>query len=249
MSGHSKWATIKHAKGKTDAARGKVFNRIIREITVAAKMGGGIVENNPRLRSAVAAAKDANMPGKNIENAIAKGTGTLEGVTYEEFTLEGYGPGGVAIICEVMSDNRNRTVSEVRHVFTKGGGNLGSSNSVAYMFNSKGIIRIAKSAKDEDALMEIVLEAGAEDMSSEGDDYEVTSALESFEAVKTTLDKFGIKPISAELTKIPETLVKLEGDAAQKALRIFDALDDLDDTQHVYANFDISDADLALYHS
>ena len=182
MSGHSKWATIKRSKGKADAARGKVFNRLIREITVAARMGGGDINSNARLRTAISSARTANMPGKNIENAILKGTGQLEGVSYEEVTFEGYGPGGVAILIECMTDNRNRTVAEVRHVLTKHGGNLGQTNSVSWMFKSKGIIRVPKAAMAEDALMEMVLEAGAEDMALEGDEYEITTAPEAFEA-------------------------------------------------------------------
>jgi YebC/PmpR family DNA-binding regulatory protein len=247
MSGHSKWATIKRSKGKADAARGKVFNRLIREITIAARMGGGDKESNPRLRTAILSAKAANMPGKNVESAIAKGTGTLEGVNYEEFSLEGYAPGGVALLMEIMSDNRNRAVSEVRHVITRAGGNLGAGNSVAWMFKSKGIITVPVTAKGEDELMERVLVAGAEDMSNEGDVYEITTGLEGFEPVRTALEKAGITPASAELTKIAENTIKVEGDAAGKVLRLMDELDNLDDTQHVYANFEMSDADMEKY--
>lgn len=244
MSGHSKWATIKRAKGKTDAARGRVFSKLIREITIAARMGGGSVENNVRLRTAVQAAKDANMPMKNVDNAIAKGSGQLEGVIYEEFTLEGYGPGGVALIVEAMTDNRNRTVAEIRHAITKSGGNLGASNSVAWMFKSKGIIRVPKTEKDEDSIMEIVLEAGADDMSSDTEEYVVTTPYDKYDAVKQALISTGIKPSSSELTKIPETTVKVEGDIASRNLKLMDTLDELDDTQHVYANFDISDTEM-----
>jgi len=247
MSGHSKWATIKRSKGKADAARGKVFSRLIREITIAARMGGGDKEGNPRLRSAIASARAANMPGKNIDNAIAKGTGTLEGANYEEMTLEGFAPGGVAVLVECMSDNRNRTVSEVRHAMTKGGGNLGAANSVSWMFKSKGIIRVAKTAMEEEALMEAMLEAGAEDMSVDGEEYEITAAVESFEAVRAALEKIGITPVSSELSKVPENTVKLEGEAAFKVLRVLDELDELDDTQHVYSNIDISDEDAEKY--
>jgi YebC/PmpR family DNA-binding regulatory protein len=247
MSGHSKWATIKRSKGKADAARGKIFSRLIREITIAARMGGGDKDGNPRLRTAIAAARAANMPSKNIENAIAKGTGALEGVNYEEMTLEGFAPGGVALLIECMSDNHNRTVSDVRHAVTKGGGNLGAANSVARMFKSKGIIRVAKTAKDEDTLMEIVLDAGAEDMDTDGDEYEISTSIESFENVRTALEKAGISPVSAELSKIPETTVKLEGESAFKVLRLLDELDELDDTQHVYSNLDISDEDAEKY--
>lgn len=244
MSGHSKWATIKRAKGKTDAARGKLFNRLIREITIAARMGGGDATSNPRLRSAISSARAANMPGKNVENAIAKGTGQLEGVTYEEILFEGYGPSGIAVMVETMTDNRNRTVAEVRHAFTKYGGNLGTSNSVAYMFKSKGIIRVAQSAMAEDMLMDVVLEAGAEDMELDGDEFEIVTAPDTFENVKAALEKVNITPVSAELTKIPENPVKVEGENVAKVMKLMDALDDLDDTQNVYANYDISDSDL-----
>ncbi len=189
MSGHSKWATIKRSKGKADAARGKVFSRLIREITIAARMGGGDKEGNPRLRSAIASARAANMPGKNIDNAIAKGTGQLEGVAYEEMTLEGFAPGGVAVLIECMSDNRNRTVSEVRHAMTRGGGNLGAANSVSWMFKSKGVIRVPKTSMEEDALMEAALEAGAEDMAADGEEYEISTDIESFENVRAALEK------------------------------------------------------------
>jgi YebC/PmpR family DNA-binding regulatory protein len=244
MSGHSKWATIKRAKGKTDAARGKLFNRLIREITIAARMGGGDVNSNPRLRSAISSARAANMPGKNVDNAIAKGTGQLEGVTYEEIVFEGYGPSGIAVMVETMTDNRNRTVAEVRHAFTKYGGNLGTSNSVAYMFKTKGIIRVAQSAMSEDMLMEVVLEAGAEDMALDGDEFEIVTAPDTFENVKAALEKVNITPVSAELTKIPENPVKVEGENVAKVMKLMDVLDDLDDTQNVYANYDISDSDL-----
>jgi YebC/PmpR family DNA-binding regulatory protein len=249
MSGHSKWATIKRAKGKTDAARGKVFSRLIREITIAARMGGGDKEGNPRLRGAIASARAANMPGKNIDNAIAKGTGQLEGVAYEEFVLEGFAPGGIAVLVECMSDNRNRTVSEVRHAMTKAGGNLGAANSVSYMFKPKGLIRVAKAAMEEDALMEVVLEAGAEDMAQDGEEFEITTSQDTFEAVRTALEKVGITPVSAEQTKVPETTVRLEGDSAFKVLRLIEELDELDDTQHVYNNLDISDEDAEKYAS
>jgi YebC/PmpR family DNA-binding regulatory protein len=244
MSGHSKWATIKRAKGKTDAARGKLFNRLIREITIAARMGGGDATSNPRLRSAISSARAANMPGKNVDNAIAKGTGQLEGVTYEEIVFEGYGPSGIAVMVETMTDNRNRTVAEVRHAFTKYGGNLGQSNSVAYMFKTKGIIRVAQNAMSEDMLMEVVLEAGAEDMALDGDEFEIITAPDAFENVKAALEKVNITPASAELTKIPENPVKVEGENVAKVMKLMEVLDDLDDTQNVYANYDISDSDL-----
>ncbi|MBN1761378.1 MAG: YebC/PmpR family DNA-binding transcriptional regulator [Chitinispirillaceae bacterium] len=247
MSGHSKWATIKRSKGKADAARGKLFNRLIREITIAARMGGGDPDANPRLRSAISSARAANMPNKNMETAIQKGTGQLEGVTYEEVTFEGYGPGGIAVMIECLTDNRNRTVAEVRHALTKHGGNLGQSNSVAWMFKSKGIIRIAKDAMAEDALMEVVLEAGAEDMQLDGDEYEVSTAPESFEDVRAALGKVGVEPASAELAKIPDNPVKVEGDNVGKVMRLMEALDDLDDTQNVFANYDISDEDMEQF--
>ena len=240
MSGHSKWATIKRSKGKADAARGRIFNRLIREITVAARMGGGDINANARLRSAVTSARAQNMPGKNIENAVLKGTGKLEGVSYEEVTFEGYGPGGVALLIECMSDNRNRTVAEVRHVLTKHGGNLGQTNSVAWMFKSKGIILVPKEGITEDQLMEIALEAGADDLASDGDEFEITTSPESFETVKQALEKVNIKPSSAEITKIGENPVHLEGDNASKVIKLVEALDELDDTQHVFANFDVS---------
>ena len=244
MSGHSKWATIKRAKGKTDAARGKVFNRLIREITIAARMGGGDSNANPRLRSAISNARAQNMPNKNVESAILKGTGQLEGVVYEEITFEGYGPGGIAVLIECMSDNRNRVVAEVRHCLTKHGGNLGQSNSVAWMFKMKGVLRVAKDAMPEDSLMELVLEAGADDLALDGDEYEIKTSPENFEAVREALKNVNITPELAELTKIPDTLVKVEGDTVAKVLKLMDALDDLDDTQHVYSNFDISDEEM-----
>jgi YebC/PmpR family DNA-binding regulatory protein len=247
MSGHSKWATIKRAKGKADAARGKLFNRLIREITVAAKSGGGDENANPRLRAAVDKARAQNMPKKNIENAILKGTGQLEGVNYEEVTFEGYGPGGVAILIEVLTDNRNRTVSELRHCLTKAGGNLGAGNSVAWMFKSKGLIEVPKTAASEDTLMEAVLEAGAEDMSGDGDSFEISTSTEAFDAVKEAIKKMGIEPATAELSKVADNTVKVEGENAGKVLRLIDALDDLDDVNHVYANFEMSDEDMEKY--
>jgi YebC/PmpR family DNA-binding regulatory protein len=247
MSGHSKWATIKRSKGKTDAARGKLFSRLIREITIAARIGGGDREANPRLRSAITTARASNMPGKNIDSAIAKGTGQIEGVNYEEMSLEGFAPGGIAVLVECMTDNRNRTVSEVRHSLTKAGGNLGAANSVSWMFHAKGIIIVDKSVMPEDAMMELALESGAEDMSTDGDVYEITTALEEFENVRAALEKAGVATISAELSKIPENTVHLEGDSAFKILRLMEDLDGLDDTQHVYSNLDISDEDAEKY--
>jgi YebC/PmpR family DNA-binding regulatory protein len=245
MAGHSKWATIKRAKGKADAARGKLFNRLIREITIAARMGGGDATSNPRLRTAISAARGSNMPGKNIENAILKGSGQLEGVNYEEITFEGYGPGGVAVLIETVSDNRNRIVGEVRHLLTKYGGNLGQTNSVAWMFKTFGIITVAKEAMAEDALMELVLEAGADDMTLEGGEYEITTTVEAFDAVREALVNAKIEPASAEITKEVDNPVKVEGENATKIMKMVDALDDLDDTQHVYAGFDLTDEELS----
>ncbi len=245
MSGHSKWATIKRSKGKTDAARGKLFNRLIREITVAARMGGGDINANPRLRSAVSSARTANMPGKNIDNAIQKGTGQLEGVSYEEIIFEGYGPGGIAIMIECLTDNRNRTVAEVRHTLTKHGGNLGQTNSVSWMFKSKGVIRVPKEAVAEDNLMEVALDAGAEDLSVQEDGFEITTSHDAFEAVRLAIEKAKVKVSSAEIMKLADNPVTVEGDNAAKVLRLLDALDELDDTQHVYSNFDMSEETMA----
>jgi YebC/PmpR family DNA-binding regulatory protein len=249
MSGHSKWATIKRAKGKVDAQRGKLFNRIIREITIAARMGGGDKDANPRLRSAITNARSNNMPNKNIETAIKKGTGELEGAIYEEIVFEGYGPGGVALMIETTTDNRNRTVAEVRHALSKAGGNLGSANSVNWMFNSKGVIIAPKGSMSEDALMEVALEAGAEDFSTEGDEYQITTSMEDFETVRATLEGVGLQPTSAEITKIPENTTKVQGEVALKVMKLIDILDDLDDTQNVYSNAEFEDADLEAYNT
>ena len=247
MSGHSKWATIKRSKGKADAARGKVFNRLIREITIAARMGGGDKDGNPRLRSAIASARAANMPNKNVDTAILKGTGQLEGVTYEEITWEGYGPSGVAILVDTMTDNRNRTVAEVRHMLTRHGGNMGATNSVNWMFKLKGLIIVPKDARDEESLMEVVLESGAEDMTVEDDAYEITTSPETFEAVRQALEKIGVVPTTAEITKIPENVVQLDVDSIVKVLKLVDGLDDLDDTQNVYHNCEITDEAIEKY--
>ncbi|MGD9202047.1 MAG: YebC/PmpR family DNA-binding transcriptional regulator [Chitinispirillia bacterium] len=247
MSGHSKWATIKRAKGKADSARGKLFSRLIKEITIAARMGGGDPDSNPRLRSAMNAAKNNNMPNKNIDNAIAKGTGQIEGISYEEVTFEAYAPGGVAIVIESLTDNRNRTVAEVRHAITKAGGNLGNTNSVKWMFHSKGIIIVSKKSVNEDTLIDIVLEAGAEDIVEEGDEFTITTDPETFEDVRAALEKEKIEPVSAELNMVPENTVKVEGENAMKVLKLMNILDDLDDTQNVYGNFDISDEDMEKF--
>ena len=246
MSGHSKWATIKHKKGALDAKRGKIFTRLIKEITIAAKTGGGgDPDGNPRLRGAIAAAKAENMPADNIKRAIQRGTGELEGVSYEEITYEGYGPGGVALIVDVLTDNKNRAVSEIRHAFSKNGGNLGESNSVSWMFSKKGIIVIAKSAASEDKLTEIVLEAGAEDLSDEGENWEVLCDPKDFEAVTEALKAANITPEHAEVTKIASTYTKLEGSQANAMIRLLETLEDLDDTQNVYSNFDMDEAAVA----
>jgi YebC/PmpR family DNA-binding regulatory protein len=240
MSGHSKWATIKHKKGATDAKRGKVFTRLIKEITIAAKGGGGDPDGNPRLRTAILAAKAENMPADNIKRAIQRGTGELEGLSYEEITYEGYGPGGVAIIAQVLTDNKNRAVSEVRHAFSKNNGNLGETGSVGYMFHKKGFISISKDAASEDKLTEIVLEAGAEDLADEGESWEITTAPEDFDAVREAVTKAGIKLEVAEVTMLPTTYQHLEGAQAVSMLRLLDVLEDLDDVQNVYSNFDMS---------
>ncbi len=245
MSGHSKWATIKRKKGALDAKRGQVFTKIIREITMSAKIGGGDPNGNPRLRLAIDKAKASNMPAKNIDTAIAKGTGTLEGVSYEEVTYEGYGPGGIAIYIEATTDNKNRTVSEIRHLLEKNGGNLGQSGSVGWIFKTMGFITVDKKAIGEDALMEIALEAGAEDMSVEDDAYEIKATTENFEAVRKALEAAKIPVLSAEITKNPSNTVKVEGDQAGKVLKLVELLDDHDDVQHVYANFDIDEKEMS----
>ncbi len=241
MSGHSKWATIKHKKGALDAKRGKIFTRLIKEITIAAKGGGGDPDGNPRLRGAIVAAKAENMPADNIKRAIQKGTGELEGAAYEEMTYEGYGPGGVAIIVEVLTDNRNRAASEIRHAFAKNGGNLGETGSVGYMFTKKGVIVVAKGAADEDKLTEIVLDAGAEDLSDEGENWEIITAPKDFEAVTNALKAAKIAPEHGEVTMIASTYTKLEGAPAAAMLRLLDVIEDLDDTQNVYSNFDMDE--------
>jgi YebC/PmpR family DNA-binding regulatory protein len=243
MSGHSKWATIKHKKGALDAKRGKIFTRLIKEITMAAKQGGD-VEKNPRLRTAVAAAKAENMPADNIKRAIQRGTGELEGASYEEITFEGFGPGGAAILVEVTTDNRNRTVSEIRHAFGKNGGNMGAAGSVAHMFSKKGDIVIPKSAAKEDDLMNIVLEAGGDDLKDDGDNWEILTTPNAYETVLEAVKKAGIKPEVAEIGMIPQNYVKLEGQQAATMIRLLEALEDQDDVQHVYSNFDFDQAAL-----
>jgi YebC/PmpR family DNA-binding regulatory protein len=238
MSGHSKWATIKHKKGALDAKRGKIFTRLIKEITIAAKNGGD-VDKNPRLRKAVSDAKAENMPADNIKRAIQRGTGELPGVSYEEFTLEGYGPGGAAVLVELSTDNRNRTVSEIRHAFGKNGGNMAEAGAVAWMFHKKGDIMVPKSAAKEDDLMNLVLENGGEDLRDDGESWEVLTDPQSFEAVLEAIKKAGITPESAEVAMVPQNYVKLSGQAANTMVRMLEALDDQDDVQHVWSNFDM----------
>ncbi|MEA3296773.1 MAG: YebC/PmpR family DNA-binding transcriptional regulator [candidate division Zixibacteria bacterium] len=240
MSGHSKWATIKRKKGKADAERGRVFTRHIKEITIAARDGGGDPEGNPRLRTAIAAAKGSNMPADNIKRAIQKGTGELPGVTYESIIYEGYGPGGVAIFLETLTDNKNRCVSEIRHVLTKYGGNLGSSGCVAWMFEKQGIITIDLDAVNEDTLMEVAMDAGAEDISSESGSWEIITKPEDIDTVRSVIEQKGIPMISAEVTMNPKDSVRLEKESqANSMIKLYELLEDLDDVQKIYANFDI----------
>jgi YebC/PmpR family DNA-binding regulatory protein len=244
MSGHSKWASIKHKKGALDAKRGKIFTKIIREMSIAARIGGGDVASNPRLRTAVDKAKSVNMPADNIKRAIQKGTGELEGAMYEEITLEGYGPGGVALLVEGTTDNRNRTVSEIRHTLTKHGGNLGTAGSVSYMFKPRGYIAIAKEKVTEEKLMDIALEAGADDILGEGDLWEVYSAPHDHEAVLAAVKKAAIEPEESQIGKYAENVITLEGTKAQQMLKLVEALEDNDDVQNVWANFDVSEKEM-----
>lgn len=239
MSGHSKWSSIKHKKAKTDAARGKIFTKLIREITVAARAGGGDPETNPRLRLAVQTARDHNMPRDNIQRAIKKGTGELEGSRFEEFTYEGYGPDGVAMLIDVLTDNKNRTTAEVRHVLTKHNGNLGESGCVAWNFETKGVIRVASGQVDEESLMEAALEAGAEDVEDQDGFFEIYTRPAELLSVGEALKNANIPYQSAEMEKIPKTLLKVDGEAAKKILKLMEAMEDLDDVQRVSANFDV----------
>jgi len=241
MSGHSKWASIKHKKGAVDAKRGKIFTKLIKEITVATRMGGKDPEANARLRTAIAAAKAENMPKENIERGIKKGTGELEGSTYEEAIYEGYGPGGVAVLVEVLTDNRNRAVAEVRHLFERHGGSLGAAGCVAWMFSQKGLIVLPRDQTDEERLFEAALEAGAEDIKEGEKEFEVVTEPSLFEQVKTAIEDAELTPILAEITMIPKTTTNLEGKHAQQMLTLMELLEDSDDVNHVYANFDISD--------
>jgi YebC/PmpR family DNA-binding regulatory protein len=240
MSGHSKWSTIKHKKGAADAKRGKVFTRIIKEMTVAARLGGGDIEGNPRLRSAVAEAKASNMPKDNIERAIKRGTGELDGLQYEEVTYEGYGPGGVAIIVEALTDNTNRTTPEIRHMFEKHGGNFGAQGSVKFQFERKGYFAIEKSAADEDKLMEVVLEAGADDLQTDDADvFEVYTRPENFEAVRQALEAAKIVTVEGKIDMVPANYVALDEAKSKQVMRLLEVLDDHEDTQNVWSNFDV----------
>jgi YebC/PmpR family DNA-binding regulatory protein len=241
MSGHSKWANIKHRKGAADARRGKVFTKLIKEIITAARIGGGDINANPRLRAAVLAAKAENMPKDNWERAIKKGTGELGGVNYEEATYEGYGPGGAAILVDALTDNRNRAVSEIRHALTKHGGSMGESGCVAWMFDKKGYIVVEKGAVEEDTLMEKALEAGAEDVRDDGDNFEVITAFEDYETVKDALDQASIPTVAAEVTMLPQNMTPVDGETAEKLIRMLEALEDCDDVQKVYTNADLPD--------
>ncbi len=244
MSGHSKWHTIKHKKGAADAKRGKLFTRIIKELTVAARTGGGDPDANPRLRTIIAEAKSVNMPADNIKRAIQRGTGELPGVSYDEITYEGYGPGGAALIIETLTDNRNRTVGEMRHLLGKYGGNLAAENSVAWMFDKKGYIVVEKSKVDEDTLMSAALEAGADDLRDDGDSWEVISAPESFQKVLEAVKGLNIEPDAAELAFLPQNYVKLEGKAAQQMVKLMEAIEEHDDTKKVWSNADIEEKEI-----
>ena len=245
MSGHSKWHSIKHKKGALDAKRGKLFTKFIKEITVAARSGGGDPEGNARLRKAILDAKAGNMPNDTIERAIRRGTGEEEGVNYEEITYEGYGPGGVALMIQSMTDNRNRTVAEIRHIFSKNGGNLGESGSVGWMFEKKGYIVVDKSAKSEEELFDLAIEAGADDLRDDEDTFEIITSPDAFDGVLTAIKGAGIEPQVAEVEMVPQNYIRLEGGDARQMLKLMEALEDHDDVQKVSANFDISEADMA----
>ncbi len=247
MSGHSKWHGIKHKKAKADAIKGRLFTKLIKEITVAARHGGGDPAGNPRLRTAVQAAKAANMPAENIERAIKKGTGELPGVSYEECVYEGYGPGGVAVLLEALTDNRNRTTSELRKIFSKHGGNMGESGCVAWMFAKKGLIQVDAARADEEKLMAIALDAGAEDLQRAESLFEVTAAPADFERVKAAVEKAGLPMASAEITMVPQNTLRVEGKPAQQMLQLMEELEEHDDVQQVYANFDIPEEVMAAH--
>jgi YebC/PmpR family DNA-binding regulatory protein len=244
MSGHSKWHTIKHKKGAADAKRGKIFTRIIKELTVAARSGGGDADSNPRLRTIVAEAKSVNMPADNIKRAIQRGTGELPGVSYEEINYEGYGPGGAAVIVETLTDNKNRTVGEIRHVFSKHGGNLAAENAVAWMFDKKGYIVVEKAKADEEALMAAAIDAGADDMRDDGDSWEIVSAPDTFQKVLDAVKKLGIEPGAAEVAMLPQNYVKLEGKQAHQMVKLMEALEEHEDTKKVWSNADIEEKEI-----
>lgn len=245
MSGHSKWHSIKHKKAATDSKRGRIFTRLIKEMTVAARNGGGDVDSNPRLRLAVATAKSNNMPAENIKRAIMRGTGELPGIIYEEVNYEGYGPGGVAIIMATLTDNKNRTVAELRHVLSKNGGNLGETGCVGWMFERKGYFVVEKSAVDEEKLMEIVLGAGADDMVEDGSNFEILTSPDNFDSVRSVLESSGITTETAEISMMPQNYVKLEGKNAQTMLKLMEALEDHEDIQNVWSNFDVDESELS----
>ena len=247
MSGHSKWASIKHKKAATDAKRGKIFTKFIRELSIAARMGGGDPDTNPRLRKAISDSKAVNMPADNIKRAIQKGMGQLEGVNYEEMSYEGYGPGGVAIYLETLTDNKNRTVSEVRHIFTKNGGNIGESGCVAWMFTRKGYIVVEKANASEDKLLDIILEAGAEDLKEDGSNYEIFTTPDSYESVVNALQENKIETAASNLGYIPQNYVNVKGKQANQTLRLMEELEDHDDVQNVWSNFDIDEEEIAQY--
>ncbi|HTI36620.1 MAG TPA: YebC/PmpR family DNA-binding transcriptional regulator [Vicinamibacterales bacterium] len=244
MSGHSKWHTIKHKKGAADAKRGKIFTRIIKELTVAARNGGGDANSNPRLRTVIAEAKSVNMPADNIKRAIQRGTGELPGVSYEEITYEAYGPGGVAIMIEVLTDNKNRTVGEMRHALSKYGGNLGEANSVAWMFEKKGYIVVDKTKADEDKLMAAVIDAGADDMRDDDEHWEVVTPPDAYEAVLEAVKALGIEPAASEIAMLPQNYIKLEGKSAQQMVRLMDVLEEHEDTKKVWTNADIEEKEI-----
>jgi YebC/PmpR family DNA-binding regulatory protein len=244
MSGHSKWHSIKHKKAATDSKRGRIFTRLIKEMTAAARNGGGDPDANPRLRLAIATAKANNMPADNIKRAIMRGTGELPGVSYEDVNYEGYGPGGVAIFVHVLTDNKNRTVAEIRHILSKNGGNLGETGCVGWMFGRKGYLVVEKAAVGEDKLMDLVIGAGADDMREDGENFEVFTSPENFDTVKSSLEKEGIPLAAAEISMVPQNYVKLEGKNAQTMLKLMEALEDHEDVQNVWSNFDIDEAEL-----
>jgi YebC/PmpR family DNA-binding regulatory protein len=244
MSGHSKWHTIKHKKGAADAKRGKIFTRIIKELTVAARSGGGDPDTNPRLRTIIAEAKSVNMPAENIKRAVRRGTGEEPGMSYEEVMYEGYGPGGAAVMIDALTDNRNRTVGELRHLLSKHGGNLGETNSVAWMFEKRGYIVVGKAKGNEEQLMTVVIDAGADDMRDDGDSWEILTAPDVYARVLESVKTLGIEPDAAELSMLPQNYVKLEGKVAQQMVRLMEALDEHDDVRHVWSNFDIEEKEI-----